>query len=100
MINHTQGPWACDGDNYVYQGEVFNPRNPTNIVCVCCPVANTYEDRMRAKADARLIATAPELLDVLEDLAQAYTQAMKQLPHEKTDPSFTRAHAVILKARG
>lgn len=100
MTRHTQGPWACDGDNYVYQGVAFNPKNPTNVVCVCSPVANTYEDRARAKADARLISNAPELLSVLEDLARAYTQLLKKLPQAETDESFTRAHAIILKAKG
>ena len=83
-VVHTPGPWRfyniLDGE---YQ-EVFGPRSPG------------HDDRLAVigKADARLIAAAPELLAELEDLVSGC---------EAADPGvydLRDAKAAIATARG
>jgi hypothetical protein len=57
-MKHTPGPWTT-------QGSQIN--GPANII-----IGIVYNDKNKpSKANAKLIATAPELLNVLEELNNA-----------------------------
>ena len=66
MSKHTTGPWEVTGDGYIIESEK-------------CQVGEvyfySYEDGERVdipyRANARLMAAAPELFEVLEELYNA-----------------------------
>lgn len=63
MSKHTEGPWQV---NY------FNPTRVCDASDVrgCAPIADcTGGSRVEQKANARLIAAAPDLLETLEAIA-------------------------------
>lgn len=77
----TPGPWAaCTDDGW--EGVVHSPEGRTVATC-------PWDER--AKADARLIAQAPALLDALCDLVISS-------PHDT--PDVLKARAAIAKATG
>ena len=94
---HTPGPWTRGYGNHVYQGERPDPVNLGRLVAVCEPSTRTKGDWDQVWANAKLIASAPELLEALEALVQAveYTpigvRALK---------AVEEARAAIKKARG
>jgi hypothetical protein len=82
MAKHTPGPWTdrdCDGevDGYVWAGDT--------IIC-------GLGDKAKQRADARLIAAAPDLLYALKAM----------LKHYDYSPSSAalRAQAAVAKAEG
>lgn len=83
---HTPGPWqtATDKavDHYVHIGHYSN----TLRTYVCRVFAETEEQ----KANARLIAAAPELLEVAKEIATGYCTA----------ETMFKAQAAIAKAEG
>jgi len=60
MSKHTPGPWEADTDGLIYREPWMDEVDP-NI----CKV-NMYRDD--GEANARLIATAPDLLEALKPL--------------------------------
>jgi hypothetical protein len=58
MNNHTPGPWQLAGN------KVFG-KNTAHQVCFA---TDALKDKAQTKADARLIAAAPDLLAALEAL--------------------------------
>jgi hypothetical protein len=89
MSNHTPGPWtarrmACQTDSHTYNSEVVT----TGGECVAS---------LLRKADAQLIAAAPELLEALDSLVSAC-----DLPgdHCEVEQALPRAIAAIKKAKG
>ena len=88
MSKHTPGPWATDGgDTVVAMG---------NQIVVTAP-APDGASREEMKANARLIAAAPELLEALKGMLQAFlcTQDPDAYP---SDAPCNLARAAIAKA--
>lgn len=103
---HTPGPW--------YFEEVFDRENCWIAIDTCdekyidetenilvavvhetCVAEEDFEFSETEKADARLIAAAPELLEALKDLV---AQESKRTP--EVFDSIRRAEKIIYKAEG
>lgn len=97
-MNYTPGPWraeldACTGCGQIvsnlsdsYFGQIIAIIRDANSDCELL----TYE----RKANAYLIATAPELLEALEDIVDWISV------HDKATEKYNRAKAAINKAKG
>lgn len=61
---HTPGPWKTGYSGHSVYGpdRDFGAGQTTHVICICRSPARTEEN----KANARLIAAAPELLDALQ----------------------------------
>jgi len=79
MSAHTPGPWSVD-----YQREQVYGSNGSTVV---------YELNF-SKADAQLIAAAPDLLEALKDLKRQYAE------HPDAFWDWSKARAAIAKATG
>ena len=92
---HTPGPWSWNTDyneDNVFSVWVEAPdvtHKTTNICVADCSWVELLEE---AEANAALIAAAPDMYEVLEDLLK-YKGVM-------SDESTERANAAIAKARG
>ena len=92
---HTPGPWSWYTDyneDNVFAVWVEAPdvtRKTANICVADCSWAELLEE---AEANAALIAAAPDMYEVLEDLLK-YKGVM-------SDESVARARSAIAKARG
>lgn len=95
---HTPGPWIADLETYPIMvssqsetwplvDELGNKEGRTGVF-----IANTGDN----KANARLIAAAPELLEALEQLMRWQVKNV-DVWH---NPAYDYAHAVIAKATG
>ncbi len=85
MSKHTPGPWATDGgDTVVAMG---------NQIVVTAP-APDGASREEMKANARLIAAAPDLLAVLENMFTEFGD------FEYDVAAISAARAAIAKAKG
>lgn len=82
---HTTGPWTATG----WEGLVVNDSQGNTLVV--CP----GHSKAIAKANAALIAAAPELLEALIECVRA----LQHFRHEG-DPSVFMAYAAISKAKG
>ena len=87
MTEHTPGPWAIwtDPDRYDPYATVYCPRDDT--VIAKCDIGHAPVDVERA--NARLIAAAPDMLDELERLLDVLG-----------DEDIEIVEQVIAKARG
>lgn len=64
MSTHTPGPWNRGYGNHVYRGAALAPGQ--QLIAVCQPI-NGWQDQLdEGFANARLIAAAPELLEVMK----------------------------------
>jgi hypothetical protein len=88
---HTPGPWTAypseDGFN-VYQDD--GTGNGDHIQCI----SRTHPETL---ANARLIASAPELLAALE---KTLAYMADRHPNGENSPTIQQARAAILKAKG
>jgi hypothetical protein len=88
---HTPGPWIVGRDGYINGKDEFIPAGTWRVTYAGGPA---YIRGIR-EADARLIATAPELLEVAQLLASfSFTSELSL--GEITE----KARAAILKATG
>jgi hypothetical protein len=87
-VTHTPGPWTWDRDETAMQEfrgySISVPANDGSRVVLIPP--ECIED----EADARLIAAAPDLLAVLEDL----------MTYDETTAKSEEARAALAKAKG
>lgn len=100
---HTPGPWMF--------------QNKYGVLCITAPTGRPVmrqwghlfddmpADVQRREADFRLIAAAPELLRIVEDLRQIVVNALQATEHNHVLISMDRLDAerfngVIEKARG
>jgi len=105
---HTAGPWEIwKGHTAVYAKVGLNTPGEIQGFCVavCDPVdideidAITEAQALRiARANARLIAAAPELLEALEAIMDSATDG-REIP-EWLAERLTSARSAIRKARG
>ena len=83
---HTPGPWYLNPPGWVVQstGDIV-----TRVEC-----SNNKE------ADARLIASAPELIEALERISTAYDETLRHPIAAPLLQAIYGARAAIAKARG
>lgn len=84
MAEHTKGPWRVDG-----------PNGYINQIGIGPSIGAAYGAGEEVKANARLIAAAPELLEALLDLYNALDSCI-----ELTPKVLAKARAALAKARG
>ncbi len=87
---HTPGPWEVMDSFYPSIKEVFGAS--FKISCVMWATDLTEEDYKKRRADLRLIAAAPELLEALQFVMTAHG--------EQLTTAFEQAEAAIAKATG
>lgn len=104
-MSHTKGPWAVEWLPFMGEYDSEGERNPDvafigppeadQAVAIAFPPEgeNPY-DSPTLKADANLIAAAPELLEALEGLLDGYTIGRRSFF------AIEKAERAIAKARG
>jgi hypothetical protein len=100
---HTPGPWHVGGigvvrDAVVYSADKF-------AVCNCIVYHRHHGGEEEMRANARLIAAAPELLSFAKEAAEVLDYyAQFKYANGKPDPAIVslinQAEAVIAKAEG
>ena len=98
MGNWTPGPWHADGHVYDSQGSAIAYLNRGSKATL----AILPEHAARKRADAQLIAAAPELYAALEALSE-YVIAVcdvDEAARSYHDDIFNRVHVAFAKARG
>lgn len=85
---HTPGPWAVHPNQAVV--DAFDGGVPLSVCALLWPTDERSEDE--TFANARLIASAPDLLDALREIAD--------LPWFRQDEGAQIARAAIAKAKG
>lgn len=102
MSKFTKGPWMVwkDGVYAVNKGTVATPITLTGYRGTICMMDDLDEEipERQQKANAHLIAAAPDLLASLKELLQDKYEA-KVLTDEDGE-MLSRAEAAIAKARG
>ena len=85
---HTPGPWMPHHD----KGRLYVETHRDDVICMVARGLGTPEDQ----ANARLIASAPDLLEALRNLADLYDtdEGCRSLPE------YIAARAAIAKATG
>lgn len=95
--NHTPGPWVANGHN-------VHTRPDESAVCVC--VSMGTRNNAEASANARLIASAPELLEALEgaigalEFSRDYHADLGNEDQAFAQSMLDAALSAIAKARG
>jgi len=92
MTTHTPWPWRVGSD-----GVVLGPDFPRDI-----PIGRVNLDKRDGKANARLLAAAPELLDVLRRVvAECGPDRGEKLRADRVwTQLLAEAEAVVAKAEG
>ena len=101
--DHTPGPWQAVEGDHGFEIEAQQTGRNRYIAKVARFDNTQINNKNPDEANARLIATAPELLDALIDLeATIQEQAPQDLLFDNADmvPSLEKAMAVINKATG
>ncbi|MAI17135.1 MAG: hypothetical protein CBC71_06245 [Rhodobacteraceae bacterium TMED111] len=89
--NHTPAPWAWNKQgNRLFQ----ETGNPTGQIAICDIVRTPSY-----KANARLIAKAPELLDILKELIEPYSATDEMLSNGLVCNLSEKQQKAIVKAR-
>ena len=94
MSKHTPGPWAFFDDHP--EKVVYHIRDKNHLDEIAA-IYRYKSNPLDTLADARLIATAPELLETLEELL-ACTEG--QAIYNFMEPQKKKARAAIAKAKG
>lgn len=92
---HTPGPWAVVGITRVASGMGYYSVVDAKGAVVCSL-------RDRPVGDAHLIAAAPELLEALEEVIQAWLHEAGQGDGimEEHEPVLAKARAALAEAKG
>lgn len=95
--SHTPGPWKVfdpmvDGDTYGIDG--------ADGTAVVYYGYRDTEDGIPKKADACLIAAAPDLLLALERITSSYRSLLARRPVRDVDETLAEVDAALAKARG
>lgn len=89
MKSHTPGPWRQTG---------VNVRADDALICFATNHwANDETPESERLANARLIASAPEMLDALEGIVEWWLESGNV---GDDSPLFENARAIISKAKG
>ncbi len=97
---HTPGPWEVMDSFYPSIKEVFGAS--FKISCVMWATDLTEEDYQKRRADLRLIAAAPELLEAVKALIEGYenTEHTGLMDMQVCGSDIIKARAAIAKATG
>jgi hypothetical protein len=88
---HTPGPWHCDGGVQVRTGQ---------FLAICEAMASPNRSIDAARANARLIAAAPELLEALRLFVSVCDTAPPTELMASIGSACKQARAAIAKAEG
>ena len=91
----TKGPWSLDESRHA---GCINRLNPFRHIGMVSAYQATKEDKEENRANALLISAAPDLLDALENLLQAFDGAFAGAYGR--GPLYIAANSAINKARG
>ena len=92
MSHHTKGPWKVGTSGITVISENWSISVPLRL-----PLPDTIHDMCEGpKADARLIAAAPEMLELLK----CYIGAHKSMTPQTLDRYDAEARALLAKVRG
>ena len=91
----TPGPWSLDESRHA---GCINRLNPFRHIGMVSAYQATKEDKEENRANALLISAAPDLLDALENLLQAFDGAFAGAYGR--GPLYIAANSAINKARG
>lgn len=69
---HTQGPWSLE-----YDYSLVMPFKRGNYIVTAGPIGPSEANRDELRANARLIAAAPELLEALNDALKRISEAIR-----------------------
>lgn len=76
---HTSAPWSIstitDSDNCQRAAVIHETENGTETICICSGLNGTNPGII-AQSNARLIASAPEMFDALEEITNAHLVGM------------------------
>ncbi len=107
---HTPGPWAINPDTLTYRGNSIRIERIDPKAGILASIADVFApngagDRWieEGRANARLIASAPALLEALEALwavALNFDARDAYNGEASWDDAVDNAHTVIMQARG
>ena len=97
MMEHTPGPWEAKLDGDVWQVWGTRAEEPEHMGREICSILDTDEE---APFDARLIATAPELLEALKALEADLHACMPIDLVRHFGAARNMARSIIAKAEG
>lgn len=107
MNKHTPGPWwfnksDLDARTHGYAIMSRVPKGWEETICAVEQVDGEYptETNERRLADARLIAAAPELLEVAEQALEQLKLIYKPTPLDGDAALIRKMEAAVLKAKG
>lgn len=95
MSKYTKGPWKVDGKTELCITNVDDLSRFIGSASIMGNKDNCKESYEEAKANARLMAAAPDLLEALEEIA-SWTMRFQVKDH----PIARMAQNAIAKARG
>lgn len=84
---HTPGPWKLE-----YDYSLVMPFKRGNYIVTSGPIGPSEADRDELRANARLIASAPELLQALQDMLDMTRFQYKEMA------TYKYAQEIITKA--
>ncbi len=96
MSKHTSGPWFVTGNMTRYV-EARIGGGLIQEVAACGPTDADGGYGQQQEANARLISSAPDLLEALEGMVR---KAQKQNWNDNYPAELSAAYAAIAKARG
>jgi len=88
-MKHTPGPWTLE-----YDYSLVMPAKDGNHIVTAGPIGPDESSREEKRANARLIATAPELLQALQDMLDMTRFQYKEMA------TYKYAQEIIKKAKG
>lgn len=101
MSGHTPGPWV-EGESHETSVQIWSVLAKKTVARVECLLG----DQKRLRADVRLIAAAPELLEALVNANKLLTQLMPGVKHIALqdygflNSTLMQVTAAIAKAEG
>ncbi len=99
MSKHTPGPWSAKDWRVCSGIDIDGNLIPGRTCSVICDTANNKASRTSEnKANAKLIAAAPELLEALRDLALLVKES--DYVRLRISPQFDRAKQLLERLDG
>lgn len=96
-MKHTPGPWTLE-----YDYSLVMPAKDGNHIVTAGPIGPDESSREEKRANARLIAASPELLEILIELVRLIEYPKRSLIDRDGDmiqkPSLKKAKKSIQKA--
>ena len=101
MSKHTEGPWKVDGKTELCITNVHDRSKYVGSASIMGSKDNCKELYEEAKANARLMAAAPELLEALEAIQKHWNyEGNAYGMDDELLPIMKKAKQAIAKAKG